>query len=276
MEDLDLNTEKLEEEVAKLDGEETKSETTADKTSEKKETSEEESTRTDTSLKTEEEESKEVKEEDEDTRFDKHPRWQKLKQERDNAIDKSRQFDELKGKLEDFEVDELTKLKEAGKLLRKYPELAEKVQKVIDEHPFDNEAVKGEISDVKQSLEKLQSDILLEKYDSAVGKLISENKVDKELEPLVKEVFDNRVINQKISFGDLPKAFEKLLKDINLIQRKTLASHIKVKSEETRVPATPTQKGKMIAQKSESAEAQDVVEELTQGLKSSTAEFKEE
>lgn len=252
-----------------------KEESSASKETKEEETSKEESTRSDTSIKTEDESKEEEKKEevtDEDTRFDKHPRWQKLQQERNEALDKARQFDELKTKLEGFETDELTRLKEAGKLLRKYPELADKVQKTIDEHPFGNEEVKTEVTQVKQELMKMQQDLALEKYDNTVEKLISEHKVDKEILPFVKELFDNRVINQKAGFNDLPRIFDKTVKDVEMIRRKTLANHIESKSKETKVPASPTDRGKAIISKKESAEFEDVASEIAAGLKSSRSE----
>lgn len=266
----ELDTQKLEEEVAKVTEEETASETTTEKTSEE----EAESTRTDTSLKTEEEaeaskETKEEKpEEDEETRFDKHPRWQKLKQERDEALDRVRESDTLRQQLGDLPVEDILKLRNAGELLRKYPELADKVQKVIDEHPYGNEEVNRSLDEIRTRQQKIEDGLLLEKYDVKVDKLLAEHKVDKDIVPFVKELLENRVSLKRIKMDDIPKAFEEVMKDIEKIRRKVLASHIENKSREQEVPASPKEKGKVIATKKESAEAEDVIEELAQGLKS--------
>ena len=269
----DLNTEKLEEAVAKeIEADEStqKSDSTTDETKDK-ETSEEKDTRTETSLKTESK-SKEVdkektEEDNEETRFDKHPRWQKLKQERDEALEKSRGFEELRTKLEDFDTNELTRLKEAGKLLRKYPELAEKVQKVIDEHPYGNEEVKREVNEVKTELQRIQQDIILEKYDNAVDREMSKYKFDKDDTELVKEILDNRVINKKLTLEQIPKELEIISKQLDMRNRKILASHIETKSNETKIPKSPDQRGKVIIAKSESSETEDVISELASGLK---------
>lgn len=277
MSEQDLDTSRLEEEVAKISDEETVSDTTTEKTSEETE----KSTRTDTSLKTEEEtetseKDKTDKEEDEETRFDKHPRWQQLKQERDEALNQARLNQEIRDKLGEMSADEILRLRNAGELLRKYPELANKIQKIIDEHPYENEETNRSIDEVKQRQDELEQKIILKDYDNEVDRLISKNKVDKDLEPYVKEILDNRVVNQKIKFTDLPKAFENVLKDIEKIRRKTLASHIENKEKEQRIPTSPTDRGKVTTSKKESTELGDIVSELTEGLKAGTAPFKEE
>ena len=269
----ELDTTQLEEEVAKVTEEEPASETTTEKTSEE----EVESTRTDTSLKTEEEtETSKEKEEDEETRFDKHPRWQKLKQERDEALERARETDTLRQQIGDLPVEDILRLKNAGELLRKYPELAEKVQKVIDEHPYGNEEVNRSLEDIRTRQQRIEDGLLLKEYDNKVDKLLSEHKVDKDIEPYVKELLDNRVVNKKIKLVDLPKAFEGVIKDIEKIRRKVLASHIESKGRETEVPASPKEKGKVIATKKESVETEDIIEELAQGLKSAGKTMVEE
>ena len=270
----DLDTSRLEEEVAKIDGEETL-ETTTEETSEEKA----KSTRTDTSLKTEEEaetsEKKEGKVEEED-RFDKHPRWQQLKQERDEALNQAKLNQEIRDKLGEMPADEILRLKNAGELLRKYPELATKIQKLVDEHPYGNEENIRSIEEVKQRQDELEQKLILKDYDSEVDKLVIKHKVDKDLEPYVKEILDNRVVNQKIKLTDVPKAFENVLKDIEKIRRKTLASHIESKEHESRVPASTTDKGKVLTSKKESAELGDIIAEMAEGLKAGSAPFKEE
>ena len=277
----------LEEEVANNGDTETLTETTTEKTDEK--TSEEVSTETETPQKTEEtaKEAKKAEETEEDTRFDKHPRWIKRQQQLDEAQDKVRQYEseiptlrEFKERLGNLDVDEITRLKTASELLRKYPTLAEKVQKDIDEFQYGNEELKTKLQTIEDKQarfeENQETQKLVERYDNEVGRLIKDSKVDKEIEPYVKELLDSRVINQRITIDKVPQAFEKVLKDIDLIVRKKMASHIETKKAELKVPKSPAQLDKVITSKNESTEAADVVDELTNALKSSRAEISSE
>lgn len=282
MQEQDVDTSRLEEEVAKVTDEEPASETTTEETSEEKD----DSTRTDASLKTEKEETETSEKEettDEQPPFHTHPAWirrnEKLKQleeERNEDLNRAEEAQEIKEKLGGMSADEILKLRNAGELLRKYPELAQKVQKIIDEHNYGNEETIREISNVKQKQEELEQKLLLKDYDEQVDKLISKHKVDKDLEPYVKEFLDNRVVSKKIKLADVPKVFENVLKDIEKIRRKTLASHIETKDNETKVPKSPADKGKVITTKRESGELGDVVAEMTEGLKARSSSFKEE
>lgn len=269
----DLDTERLEEEVAKVTEEETVSEPTTEETSEE----DAKSTRTDTSLKTEEEtETSKETEEDEETRFDKHPRWQQLKQERDEAVTRAGEADTLREQLGDLSAEDILKLRNAGELLRKYPELAEKVQKIIDEHPYGNEEVNRSLDEIRARQQILEDGLLLKDYDAQVDRLLDEYKVDKSITSYVKELLENRVVNKRIRMEDVPRVFEDVIKDIEIIRRKILVSHIKNKSEEQEVPASPKEKGKVITTKKESAETEDIIDELAQGLKSAGKTLVEE
>lgn len=279
----ELDTEKLVEEVDKVTGEEetssestTEEKPTEEKTSEEK-SSEEEVSEDTTSLKSEEEsseekEGKEEEKETDDTRFDKHPRWIKLRERAEAAEGKAKQAEKLEEAIGDMSTEELGRLQKAGGLLRKYPALAEKVQDVIDKHTYGNEETKGEIDSTKQEISDLRHEIALDKYDRQIVDLVDEHKVDKEIAPLVKEVLENRVMNQKLTSKQVPQAFEKALKDVNLAYRKKLASHIEAKKSEREVPASPGKKGKVIITKKESAEVGEVIDELAEGLKAHRGE----
>lgn len=277
-----LDAEKLASEVAKVVDEDTTSAPTTEKeTSEKKEeTSEETSTRTETSLKTEEEETEaETKEKagDED-RFDKHPRFIKLRTERDEAKTRYEEaqtslakLQELETQLGGFTPDEMKRLQEAGTYLKKYPALAEKVQELLDNYQYGDEKVKTEIDTVRQRQDKLESDLALEKYDATLDKLISQHKIDKDVEPLVREMVDNRVILNKAKLGDITKIFDKTLKDIEIFRRKTIASYTDDKNNTPKVPKTATQRDKVIVAKKESEDIEDVIGELADGLKKASS-----
>jgi hypothetical protein len=283
----EFDTEKLVEEAAKITGEEeTPSESAAEETSTEEKTeetqSQEETSEDTTSIKSEEETKETEKTEETEKenleevpqRYDKDPAWQRIKTqrdtfqtERDEALKRASVADDLEEKLGDISVEELAKYKNVGSLLRKYPELAQEIQKKVDEHNYGNEEQKTEISSIKKEQQDLRNEIALDKYDKQVDKMISENKVDKDIEPLVKEVLANRVVSQKIFTKDLPRTFEKVLKDVNLAYRKKLASHIETKKTEIKVPASPTQKGKVIVTKSEATDAGSVAQEIAEGLK---------
>lgn len=279
-----LDAEKLASEVAKAVDEDTTSAPTTEKEPQEEESSEEASSRTETSLKTEKEESGEEKEEkeeetkDEDTRFDKHPRFIKLRTERDEAKTRYEEaqtslakLQELEAQLGGFTPDEMKRLQEAGTYLKKYPALAEKVQELLDNYQYGDEKVKTEIDTVKQRQDKLESDLVLEKYDATIGKLISQHKIDKDIEPLVREIVDNRVILNKAKLGDISKIFDKTLKDIEIFRRKTIASYAEDKNNIPKVPQTATQRDKVIVAKKEPESIEDVISELTDGLKKASS-----
>ncbi len=275
LENLDEKT--LEAEVAKAtEVEETVAEPTPAKTSADKkeeEVAEEEPSRAETSLKTEKEE---PAAEDDESRFDKHPRWQKLKQERDDAVAEASSLRDIREKIGNFDADELTRLKDAAKLLRENPTLATKFQKIIDEFPFENEAINNKFNQVIAEQTRINNQLVLEKYDTSVNKLMVDNKVDKEVEPIVKELLDNRVIKNNLTLEQIPDEVNKILKAVETIRRKTLASYVEVKKGEPKVPASSTQRGKVILTKKESEEVGDVVDELTEGLRSARPEIKTE
>lgn len=279
--DLNLDEEKLETalnaEVDKDKGEETPSEPTpeetpAEKTEEKP--SEEEPSEDTPSLKSEEETPKE------DTRFDKHPRWiereTKLKdteQERDDASARVTELEGIEKKLEGLSPERLTQLVKAGTLLDKYPELSNKVNDLISNFDFEKTGHSSEVEELRQEVNELKSGTILDKYDREVDKLIGDSKVDKEIEPLVRELLDNRVANAKLTgVKEVAPLLEKVLKDVDLLQRKKLASRIVRK--DPLVPASPKDKSK-IQGKKESGEQEDVIEELAEGLKSANAPQKE-
>lgn len=290
-----IDTSKVEEEVAKIVGdrdEETASDSTTEETSEKKETSEEESTRPDSSLKTEndtteekvkEEEVKKDKDENDETRFDKIPRFQQLIQKEKEAAERAalyeeshRTLEEIRGKLGDLSADEISRYREVGKMLKKYPELAQKIEELVDGYEYGNAEVKNEINSLREEQEKLRQQMIMEKYDSAVDKLISDNKVEKEFVPLVKEIFENRVIAQQAGMKDLPKIFEKTLKDVDIFLRKKIASHIEDKNKEPKVPKSPAVRDKVIISDKEEVTTEDVVKGLTEDLKAASSKFERE
>lgn len=269
----ELNTSKLEEEVAKVAGEDTPSESTTEETSTEEKTeetqSQEETSEDTTSLKSEEE-TKETEEkvETEDDRFDKHPRWQKLRQDLETSQGRARVADELEEAIGGLGVDEIKRLRSAGELLQKHPEAAKKVQKVLDEHDFEGSERDSKLDEVTSRQQELEDKLLLRDYDDSVNKLISENKVDKEVEPFLREILENRVMNAKLKdLEKVPGMFDKALKDVDSIRRKTLASHIKTKKTEPKVPASTTQKGKVIAQKSEATDLGSIRDELADGIR---------
>lgn len=264
---MDLN--ELEKSVANIvDGETPADSTSVETPSEEKteQTHTEESSEDTTSLKSEEE-TEETKKEEEETRFDKHPRWQKLKQERDSYAERARRADELETKLQGLSAEEIQRLGNASQLLRKYPELAEKVQKIIDNYSYGSEETKTAIQEIRQEHQELRNEIILERYDKTVDKLITDNKVDSDIVPLVKELLDTRVINLKLDLKEIPIELNKIIKQVETIRRKVLSSHIQDKNKETKIPVSTLQKGKVIAQKSESAEETDIIAEITAGLK---------
>jgi len=286
MEDQELDTSVLEAEAAKAAGEDMPAEDSAPSNEEQQEeTSKEDSTSAD-SLKTEEEPKKEEKEQDEEgvlSPFDRHPRFQQLKQQRDEYLNRSKQQEKelselrsLKEKMKDMSIDELEGLRNAANLLRKNPELAEKVRKVINEHPYEKEEINLALKTIENRQEELETKLILKEYDETVGKLLTTHKIDKDDESMIKEILDNRVVNQRIDMKNVPKALEQVVKDVEKFRRKTIASHIETRKNETKVPVSPAQKGKMIATKKESAEKEDIIEELATGLKDAHANFQEE
>lgn len=272
-----LDAEKLASEVAKVVDEDTTPDPTTEKEPQKEETSEETSPRTETSLKTEEEPEDTGKAGDED-RFDKHPRFIKLRTERDEAKTRYEEaqaglvkLQELETQLGGFTPDEMKRLQEAGTYLKKYPALAEKVQELLDNYQYGDEKVKTEIDTVRQRQDKLESDLALEKYDAILDKFISQHKIDKDVEPLVREMVDNRVILNKAKLGDISKIFDKTLKDIEIFRRKTIASYTDDKNNTPKVPKTTTQRDKVIVAKQESEDIEDVIANFTDGLKKASS-----
>lgn len=277
----EIEATEIDADVAKaLEGDDTQSDSTPeDKSSSKEETS----TRTETSKKTEEEETEESKEEEvkeekkeevseDDTRFDKNPRWKKMiedrdnaRSERDNALSEAQSLRELKTKLDGFQPEELGRLKEVGKLLKSNPELAKKVQEVIDGHDFRNAEVKGEINKISSELQRLEQERVLEKYDNTVNKLMSDNKVSDDLKPIVSELLETRVIKKQIPLEKVGNELKTILKQIDTFNRKTLASRVETKT----VPPSPSNRGKAMTTKKESADTEDIIGELAEGLKAS-------
>jgi len=275
MPEENLDTAALEAEVEKNLGEETNSEAATEKTSEEtvdsteKLDSEKTVEETDTSKN--------------DERFDKNPRFQKLiqerdlyKTERDEALTKAQEAKVIKETLGDMDLEELKNLKNASGLLNKYPKLKEAVQKQINEYPYGNEEVKGEFDQIKSEIAKDREERALEKYDTQVDKLMMDNKVDDTMKSIVKEILDNRVVNQRLDLNSIPKAFEKVLKDVESFRRKTLASHVEDKSKEKSIPSTTKSKGKEIVTKRESEETVDLVDDIAKELKSASSKFGEE
>jgi hypothetical protein len=290
MEGEELNTEALEQEVAKVTGEESQEETTTSK-DEAKEEETNDSSSTDSHKPDKEEEvseetedkEKETKEddkedkEDEETRFDKHPRWQKLKQERDEALAQAQEALDYRQKLGGISADEMVRLKQAGELLRKYPTLAKNVQKMLDEFPYGNEEVTVKLNEFSQKINNLEQEKILEKYDRTVDSLISEQKIDKDVQGLVKEILDNRVIKNKIKDDEgVKKEFTSLMKDIERLGRKKLAGYMENKKSEKKVPANVPSRGKAMGTKSEATDEKSIIEELADGIKSGSSQFGEE
>lgn len=272
--ELNLDPQKLEEalsqEVAKNtgEGEEPQSGTTPAETSPEDSSS----TRTDTSLKTDEE----TESEEEEKRFDKHPRWQQLKQQRDEALEKAREAETYRERLKGIDPDELERLSNAAQLLKKYPELADKVRKVIQEHQFDKEEVTTKIDEVLNRQKELEDRVILKEYDEKVSQLIKEHKISQKAEPLIRKILDNEVINRGITLEKLPDTFKAVLKDMDTLRRETLASHIESKGAESKVPVSPAQRGKVMTTKTESAEREDLVSELAEGLRAARVELPKE
>jgi hypothetical protein len=280
-EEIKEDTSALEAEVEKSLDEDTNSEATTEETSEEKVDSTE---KLDSEKTVEETETSEkVEDKDDEDRFDKHPRFQKLiqerdlaKQERDEAISEAREAKVIKETLGEMSLDELKNLKNASGLLKKYPKLREQIQKQLDEYPYGNEEVKGEVDSLKSEIAKDREERLLDKYDTQVDKLMIDKKVGNDIKTIVKEILDNRVVNQRISLENVPKAFEKVLKDIETFQRKTLASHIEDRGKIKNIPATTKSKGKETVTKKEPEETEDLVNDIASELKSSSKEFGEE
>lgn len=265
---MDLN--ELEKSVANImDGETPTDSTSVETLPEEKteQTHTAESSEDTTSLKSEEETKETENSGEEETRFDKHPRWQKLKQERDSYAERARRADELETKLQGLSVEEIQRLGNASQLLQKYPELAEKVKNVIDNYNYGSEETKTAIQEIRQEHQTLRNEIILERYDKTVDKFITDNKIDSDIVPIIKELLDTRVINQKLDLKEIPIELNKIIKQVEIIRRKVLSSHIQDKNKEVKVPNSTLQKGKVIAQKSESAEEIDIINEIASGLK---------
>ena len=173
-------------------------------------------------------------------------------------------------------TDEITRLSNSAKLIQKYPELGEKLKDIIEKHPYGNEETNSKISEVVQRQEDLENKMVLREYDNTVDNLVKGSKVPSEIEPLVREMLDNRVAKGKVSDAkELSKMFDVVLKDVDLIRRKALQSYSESKQGEQKVPVSPAQKGKVMITKKESAEAGDVIDELAEGIKASSEPVKE-
>jgi len=286
-EDVDINEQEITvDEEQLLDAKETEGEkpqkeessTSGQEEGQEEKSSEDDSTRTDTSLKTEEKEEsgegekKEVEENEEDTRFDKHPRFQKIIQERNDAVEKLNALKDFQDVMQGSDVSELKKIREASALLKKYPELATKVQKVIDEHQYGNEEVNAKFGELTNKITELETKQVVNDIVKETNNLISSAKLSEKEEPIFREILGARIAQLKINTSnDMPiikKMFDKTLKDIENFRRTSIASHIETKTHETKVPASAITKGKVTVTKKESAELEDVVGELTEGLKS--------
>lgn len=280
-----LDADKLVEEAAKVTGEETPLESAAEETSSEEKTEETQSKETSedtTSLKSEEE-TKGTEEETKDEGFNNHPAWikreEKLKNaelERDEALEKAQSSKEMEQALDGMSVGDITRLSKSAKLLNQYPELADKVKDIIEKHPYGNEETNSKISVIEQRLEESETKATLREYDTTVNSLIKDNKVPSEIEPVVRELLDNRVASGKVSSTkDISSLFDKVLKDVDLIRRKALVSYGESKKGESKVPMSPAHKGKVMVTKKESAEAGDIIEELARGIKASSEPVKE-
>jgi small-conductance mechanosensitive channel len=222
-----------------------------------------------------EEKKEEEEEKEEDTRFDKHPRFKQLEERIEQEKERVKKFEEenrslreFKEKVGDTDLTEIERLKEATKVFKRHPELASKIQEIIDTHPYEREETNIELKALRNDLERTQNQILIEKYDSSLEKFSATNKIDDSVKPLWREIVDTRVRAQNATLDAVPKIAEQVLKDIKLAQRKEMAGYIENKSKEQRIPVSPVQKGKVIAQKKESVEDIDIVTELAAGIKS--------
>lgn len=273
----ELEGTEVSDEVAKEFGEseDTPSESTDEETSSPED---DDSSRTETSLKTEEPESEEEKEvaekvketakgdDEDDTRFDKHPRWKKMQEERDTALEQAKMASELKAKLEGFAPEELGRLKEVGKLLKSNPELAKKVQELVDGHDFRNAEVKGELTKLSSELQRMEQDRALEKYDNKVSSLLSTHKVPDELKDVVSELLESRVIKKQLTFDKIEGEFATIVKQFETANRKRIASHIETKKSAP-VPVSPSARGKVMTTKKEATGEKDIIDELSEGMK---------
>lgn len=273
----DIDTSVLEQEVEKLIEEESGEGTSSIKSEESSQKDEEKGKETEE--KTPDEGTSSIKSEPEEKsdneRFDKHPRWIKLRQERDAALEKAQRLDEFETKFGGLKPAEIEQIKNSGQTLRKYPELAEKIRTVIDEYKFGTAETKSEISATKEEIAALREQIAFDKYETSVEKLVSEHNVSKDVLPLARELLDNRVVNQKLQMKHLPGAFEKVLADIEIVKKKTLASYVKDKSSRAKVPGSPKDKGKFIAEQSSAGDEESVVNEIAEGMKSLRNDIKE-
>ncbi len=211
---------------------------------------------------------------DEDTRFDKHPRWIKLREEREEAQRKATEAEQRLGQLQS-ELDNVKNIREAAEFLRKHPEAAKKVEEVLNGFDFKSSEFKSELESIREEQHNLRTEIALKEYDSMVDKFIAENKFEGKAAELVKRMVEKEAISTGMStLKDLPKVLKSVRDDIDFIKRNTLASAVELKKNESRVPASPI-RGKEILAKKESAEVEDVVNELAEGFKNARAEIKE-
>jgi hypothetical protein len=120
---------------------------------------------------------------------------------------------------------------------------------------------------VRSELQQMQESLALEKYDNAVDKLSKEHKLNENVAQLAKELLDNRVVQKKLGLKDIPNEYKSIVDNINKLSRSTLAGYVETKKTESRIPATPTNRGKGIPAKKESGEVEDVIGEIASGLK---------
>lgn len=265
MDPEELDTTKLEEEVAKAADEARSESTTGPKQKiEEQEVSQEDSPSAET-LKTDKEEIE--KQDDDESRFDKHPRFVKLLSERDTYKTEAESLRDLKKIVGDIPAEEIVRFRDGASLLRKHPELAEKVQELIDKYDYTSGETKNLIQSVKDELTQTKEQLVLDKYDNIIQNLMTQYKVDKDDSDMIKEFLDNRVLSKRISLNDVPKEFESILMTIDKMRRKQLASYIKERGELPKVPSSPAQKGKVMTTKKDSADAGDIVDGLAEDLR---------
>ena len=272
---LSLSEEQLENAVNEIDG---------DTNTENKEVSKDESTRAETSLKTEDkseeteqvneeqkEESKEGKEEEWDSKkgFHTHPAWQKLQAERDEAVARTKKLDEYEQKLGEFNPEEILEIKQAADILKRNPQLAEKVRNIINEHPYAKEEVDKSVRELSEKIQNLETQMTVEKATSNINRMISDNKVDSKTEPLLRELLATRVSSGRVNINDansIKQLFDRTLKDVENYKRNLLSSYATDKKKDG-VPKSPSDRGKVVVAKKESAEMEDIVNEIATGLK---------
>ena len=286
--DVELDVDKIADEVDKqTESEETQSEATDDKSSKEDKGTSKDDSEESTSLKTQEKSKEEVVEGDfkgVPKGFANHPAWQKLLSERDEAKqlygslqEQIKSYEEVKNRLSGFDIQELENIKGAAKLLKQHPELAKKVQELIDTYPYGDSALKSEIDSVKSQLQNQQIEATLNKYDAMSEKLVSEKGYTGRMATLVKNMLQDTVIKKGLkSLDGVPKVFDNIVKEVEELQREILAGHVKTRQNDKKVPTTIKERDKVLTSKKESAEQEDIVSEIAAGLKADRAEIQTE